>query len=974
MSHLFNRLKRLRKEALQAKLGELTSLPANYIDELDKENHRSLFGKIINHIKRKAVYVFAFLPLLITDWLTAIGLSAFLSIKGSFQSGERKQQTQFERGHYTDLVIKTTLSLLGYVMGLVLSPKLISFYFVKDELKDSQLQSGGKLYEAEVEINKLPAENATEELARIIQTASQTGRKITVRGAGMSQGKQFLPEGRKTAGTKPIVIDLNNVKHIQLVDREQKVVRVGAGATWADVQLFANQHAMAVKVMQASNVFSIGGSIGTNIHGWDHRTGTVAQTIRSVTVVSPQGEIHTYRRGEDGFNQVFGTFGMLGMVTEVELELTDNEVLYERAQEIAPDEYVTHFENEILPNRANRMHLYRLSLEPGTLLQSGVSVCYVKEDESPAVVTANLQHEGSHGSRFERIAINFMRRSHTLQGMYWRYERKRLLSLSDEDARQTTNDIMHPVINAMFNGSGSEAEWLQEYFIPGSNLPQFLTELGQLLDENNVHMINATVRYVPKDDISPLPYAPEARYAVVLCFNQVLKPDNVTKTERWIRLANQLAIAAGGSFYMPYQQFGTVKQYEAAYGRDRIESFRALKRAIDPDTCFASGMHAHYITPKPETKENIFKTLVDSPEHRQAFRGFLENVLCRVETDKFFALLDDVTRYCDTYEETYQVLQSRIAESMPGTIGDLKNILHSLTTIKTDLVAQAQQLLPSRLPIEGMLEIGYPGRFIPSFAKAFTLTGPKYAMFEGESLTDYIQSGFPRPYDRFFKLDYDNPTESMKTYLANAGENSVEVITCFVGLHHFPEAQLDEFLSLLRRALKPGGHFLLVDHNVQTEQDWLMAELAHSVFNVVTGAKVEEDMVERRYFKPMAQWQAILAAQDLGSATVYESTPEENMIRNGDPSRNQMCVFRKATALEALHRPVAPQEEAVSDDETLTATLAAAMQVNTEMTGETMVAPLPWSGSPLHTQASPKVEQDDDQASTFEPSSSAKFN
>jgi 2-polyprenyl-3-methyl-5-hydroxy-6-metoxy-1,4-benzoquinol methylase len=105
-----------------------------------------------------------------------------------------------------------------------------------------------------------------------------------------------------------------------------------------------------------------------------------------------------------------------------------------------------------------------------------------------------------------------------------------------------------------------------------------------------------------------------------------------------------------------------------------------------------------------------------------------------------------------------------------------------------------------------LVEIGYPGRFVGGFKEKFTVTGTVAAVYEAPSATDYIQTGYPRPYDTFAKLDYSEPT------LKSLKDNSAQVITCYVGLHHFPTQPVDQlslFLKEVRRVLKPGGHFFV---------------------------------------------------------------------------------------------------------------------------------------------------------------------
>lgn len=68
----------------------------------------------------------------------------------------------------------------------------------------------------------------------------------------------------------------------------------------------------------------------------------------------------------------------------------------------------------------------------------------------------------------------------------------------------------------------------------------------------------------------------------------------------------------------------------------------------------------------------------------------------------------------------------------------------------------------------------------------------------------------------------------------------------------FPEDQLEQFLTNVRRILRPNGRFILVDHDAHDQESLLMANMAHSVFNAVNGVSLEEEITETRNFRPMA--------------------------------------------------------------------------------------------------------------------------
>ena len=72
-------------------------------------------------------------------------------------------------------------------------------------------------------------------------------------------------------------------------DLPSKVIEVEPGARWLDVQHFAWRAGATVAVMQASYLFSVGGSLGTNVHGTDHLKAAMAETVDSVRVVSVDG-------------------------------------------------------------------------------------------------------------------------------------------------------------------------------------------------------------------------------------------------------------------------------------------------------------------------------------------------------------------------------------------------------------------------------------------------------------------------------------------------------------------------------------------------------------------------------------------------------------------------------------------------------------------------------------------------------------
>ncbi|MDR3441906.1 MAG: FAD-binding protein [Legionella sp.] len=874
------------------KLGYFNAIPAAIIDKVYREKPKGFFGKTINLFQTRLAFLLLFIPLSLVDIVVSAALAMTYSFRSFFTSDETQDARLAQQKAYTTQFSKSLFAVFGILIGLI-SPKLVALYFIPEkQTKTTGVHAGGDYYNAPNAVLKKP--KSIEELQHIIKQAAADGKKIMPKGAGFSQGRQFLPEGDKDL----IVIDLSELNTVE-IHSDDKTAIVGAGAIWSEVKVEANKFKLALKVMQASDVFSVGGSLGTNIHGWNIHDGMLSTVVSSITIVNAQGELQTLTPEDSLFHNVTGGLGLYGIIVKATINLTDNELLKEKGVEIAPADYADHFYNVVQKDEQTRMHLYRLSLDPNNLLGSGVAVSYVKEDDQKPIKD-NLNLEREHGTRFDRVMINAARHYEFIRKKYWDMERTRLLA--NDSPAMSVNRIMQPPIKAMFNPATSESEWLQEFFLPADALAEFLKQLSSLLSVNDVRLLNASVRFVKQNDKSPLSYAHDGdRFAVVLCFNQALEEEAVIKAKKWIRQAQHLAIKQDGAYYLPYQHVSSPEDFNTAY--PHVAEALVAKKEVDPENLFASGLFQKYMEQKPATT-NHFKVIMATAESKTKFAGFLKNVLCRIDSDKFFALMEDILLYNDSHEEIYTELSTRLPEIFPDSISDLSHVLDSLAAIKTDLAEQAYALLPSnKKTINGLVEVGYPGRFVNGFKKHYKITGEIVAVYEQQSLTDYVQTGFPRPYDRFEKLDYSKPN------LNNLADNSADVITCYVGLHHFEDDELEVFLADVRRVLRPQGHFLVVDHDVVDDEIMSMAHMAHTIFNIATGVSVEEEMNETRKFNPMQHWKELLEKHDLGYAVTGPDVP---LVRHGDPSRNRMVSFANKKPVLQLVEELAEQEHDMS--------------------------------------------------------------
>ena len=712
-----------------------------------------------------------------------------------------------------------------------------------------------------------------------------------MRGYGASQGLQFLPKDSNS-----IVLDVQSLNNI-IVNKQEHSIIVGAGATWGAIEEVLAPYGLAINIRQASNIFSVGGSLSANVHGWAHKNGCVANSIEYIEVVTPKGELRRLTSNDDLFGYVLGGYGMFGIIVSAKIKVVPNEVLQEQGELVDIQDYINYYQNTdsaATPQAANtRMHLYRLSLEPESLLQTGIAVNYVAQNPL-APVEVHISKEERAGTRIQRIMTNVARRFAWARKFYWKTESKKITN--GQALTQTTIEHMQAPINAMFSNARSDTEWLQEYFLPEDKLADFLGVLGKLLTDNKVKLLNASVRPVIQDKITKMGYANKQNmFAVVLCFNQKLDADSRLNSRRWIKQATKLALARGGTYYLPYQPFASKEQFQSSY--PQYKRILAKKAEVDPNNIFNSGFMANYFG---EERANPYKDVFFNEDLTKEFGEFLSNVLQDIKPGEFNPLMQDILTYADSAEDIFKELHRRISEISPGFFTAKARKLNALSNLKEALTRQAAKLMEKELKgrstaLNGILEIGYPGRFIKPIIKKLGITGKAEVMQEAAAITDIVQSGFPRGHSKSYKLDYSAPEFTMPSA-------SYDVVTCFVGLHHFNDVALDSFLCSLNKVLRMEGNFLLVEHDVTDDKTYAMASLAHSIFNAVKGASLAEEFDEERNFRSLKDWQDILAKYGFA----LQVSPQ-TMIRAGDPSLNTMVHFKKISELELSANPIASE-------------------------------------------------------------------
>ena len=133
-------------------------------------------------------------------------------------------------------------------------------------------QLGGSINDAsclnKTEIYGVVEVRSVDEIAKTLAFARDNKLAVTTAGVRHSMGGQAFRKGG-------IVLDMRGFNRIVL-NESARSMTVQAGATWHDIQNALHPR-FAVRAMQSTDIFTVGGSISVNAHGMDHQAGALAQ-------------------------------------------------------------------------------------------------------------------------------------------------------------------------------------------------------------------------------------------------------------------------------------------------------------------------------------------------------------------------------------------------------------------------------------------------------------------------------------------------------------------------------------------------------------------------------------------------------------------------------------------------------------------------------------------------------------------------
>ena len=273
-----------------------------------------------------------------------------------------------------------------------------------------------------------------------------------------------------------------------------------------------------------------------------------------------------------------------------------------------------------------------------------------------------------------------------------------------------------------------------------------------------------------------------------------------------------------------------------------------------------------------------FKAVFTNTKWSDDFYRFLQVIFHLYPEQKFHHLLATTTKDKSTDEEIYKTVQNGLPKIKPF-LSEFTLAIPALKKQKKEMSKQVLQLLGDRRNIDGYLEIGSTGRYISELRKHISLSGKIYLTNDippSNSPGDIFERGQLGKFGTFFPLNDYAPISP--DIIPN---ESVDLVTCHIGLHHCPPENLASYIQSIHRVLRKGGLFIMRDHDVKSPEMSTFVSVVHTVFNLGLNVTWEVDQKDFKSFKPIDEWSQIISSfgfKDSGARILQDKDPSDNTL------------------------------------------------------------------------------------------------
>jgi FAD/FMN-containing dehydrogenase len=427
-----------------------------------------------------------------------------------------------------------------------------------------------------------PDETFVGELRKLLKDAKATGQPVVAHTARHSMGGQSLvKDGMALSFDQTWIVP----------DPAAGTYRVAAGTRWSTVIRELDAIGFSPKVMQSNNDFGVASTFSVNAHGWPVAFSGGGTTARSIKILLASGEHVVCSRDEnpDLFRAALGGYGLMGLITELEMDMVPNAALVPTFTTMPASEFGPAFEKAIRGSKTMQMAYGRMNVDIGNFLEEALMITY-----EPASDQSNIAKASGSGfiSKVSRDIFRQQVGSERWKNLRWMIETD--VNQLVNSGATTRNSLLNEPVVTLDDGDPLRTDILHEYFIAPDRCAEFVQACRDVIRASFQELMNITLRFVDTDQYSMLAYATTPRVAAVLLFSQEKTTRGEADMARMTMALIERVLAMGGTYYLPYRPHATVDQFRRGYAKHA--EFAALKRKYDPELLFRNGFWDYYVS------------------------------------------------------------------------------------------------------------------------------------------------------------------------------------------------------------------------------------------------------------------------------------------------------------------------------------------------------------------------------------------
>jgi decaprenylphospho-beta-D-ribofuranose 2-oxidase len=424
---------------------------------------------------------------------------------------------------------------------------------------------------------------STPDVDVIARAVTQTGeRGVIARGLGRSYG-----DPAQNAGG--LVVDMTALNRIHSIDPDSGLAVLDAGVSLDELMRAALPHGLWVPVLPGTRQVTIGGAIGSDIHGKNHHSaGSFGNHVVSMDLLTADGTVRTLTpEGPDSdlFWATVGGMGLTGIIVRATVKMTHTETAYfladnDRTENL--DETIELFSNGS-DDRYDYSSAWFDSISTGSKLGRAAfgRGSLAKRDELPIKLRSDpLKFDAPQLATLPDMFPNGLANKFTFSTIGELYYRK--TPKKAHGVVQNLTAFYHPLdLFGEWNRAYGSKGFLQyQFIVPFAAEDEFRRIVRRIAESGHVSFLNVFKRF-GEGNRAPLSF-PIPGWNI--CVDFPIKKG----LSRFCQELDETVLGMGGRLYTAKDSRTSAETFHKMY--PRLDEWRKIRATVDPDGVFASDM------------------------------------------------------------------------------------------------------------------------------------------------------------------------------------------------------------------------------------------------------------------------------------------------------------------------------------------------------------------------------------------------